>query len=298
MTDTALNTATSLQLRPRRSVLYMPGSNDRAMEKAKGLDADALVLDLEDAVAPSQKSIAREAVVAAINTGGYGKREMAIRINSLATTWGEADLMLVATSRADAVCVPKVESAAEVLEVARIMSAAGAAETMQIWAMIETPLGVLNANAIAGAHPRLSVLIMGTSDLAKELRVPHTPERLGFISSLSQCVLAARAHSLDILDGVYLDLSDEQGYQAICEQGRELGFDGKTLIHPKQLAAANEVFGPSAASVAQAEKIIAAFNEAESQGLGVVVVDGKLVENLHVDEAQRTLAIASVIAAH
>ena len=287
----------SMQLRPRRSVLYMPGSNDRAMEKAKGLDADALVLDLEDAVAPTQKAIARDAVVEAVNTGGYGNREMAIRINSLATEWGEADLKAVASSRAEAVCVPKVESAAEVLEVARIMEAAGASENMQIWAMIETPLGVLNVNAIAGAHPRLRVLIMGTSDLAKELRVPHTPQRLGFITSLSLCVLAARAYNLDILDGVYLDLSDEEGYQAICAQGRELGFDGKTLIHPKQLAAANEVFGPSPEAVTQAEKITAAFNEAESQGLGVVVVDGKLVENLHVDEAQRTLAIAAVIAA-
>jgi len=267
------------------------------MEKAKGLDADALVLDLEDAVAPTQKAIARDAVVEAVNTGGYGNREMAIRINSLATEWGEADLKAVASSRAEAVCVPKVESAAEVLEVARIMEAAGASENMQIWAMIETPLGVLNVNAIAGAHPRLRVLIMGTSDLAKELRVPHTPQRLGFITSLSLCVLAARAYNLDILDGVYLDLSDEEGYQAICAQGRELGFDGKTLIHPKQLAAANEVFGPSPEAVTQAEKITAAFNEAESQGLGVVVVDGKLVENLHVDEAQRTLAIAAVIAA-
>jgi len=290
-------TQNSVQLRPRRSVLYMPGSNDRALEKARGLDADALVLDLEDAVAPAQKNAARQAVVAAVNAGGYGQREMAIRINSLATIWGEADLNRVASSRADAVCVPKVESAAEVLEVARIMDAANAPAGMQIWAMIETPLGVLNVNAIAGAHPRLKVLIMGTSDLAKELRVPHTPERLGFITSLSLCVLAARAHNLDILDGVYLDLSDEQGYQAICEQGRELGFDGKTLIHPKQLAPANEVFGPSATAITQAEKIITAFKQAESQGLGVVVVDGKLVENLHVDEAQRTLAIAAVIAA-
>jgi len=298
MTSFATTTATSsVTLRPRRSVLYMPGSNDRALEKARGLDADALVLDLEDAVAPAQKNAAREAVVAAVNAGGYGKREMAIRINSLATSWGEADLISVASSRADAVCVPKVESAAEVLEIARIMDAAGAPAAMQIWAMIETPLGVLNVNAIAGSHPRLRILIMGTSDLAKELRVPHTPERLGFITSLSLCVLAARAHNLDILDGVYLDLSDEAGYQAICEQGRALGFDGKTLIHPKQLAPANEVFGPSPAAVIQAEKIIAAFNEAQSQGLGVVVVDGKLVENLHVDEAQRTLAIAAVIAA-
>lgn len=296
MTVAALSSATSIQLRPRRSVLYMPGSNDRALEKAKGLDADALVLDLEDAVAPAQKSAAREAVVAAVNAGGYGKREMAIRINSLSTIWGEVDLKLVATSRVDAICVPKVESASEVLEIARIMDEAGAPQSMKIWPMIETPMGVLNVNAIAGAHPRLEVLIMGTSDLAKELRIPHTPERLGFITSLSLCVLAARAYNLDILDGVYLDLSDEAGYQAICDQGRELGFDGKTLIHPKQLAPANEVFGPSTAAVAQAEKIIAAFDEAESQGLGVVVVDGKLVENLHVDEAHRTLAIAAVIA--
>lgn len=284
-------------LRPRRSVLYMPGSNLRALEKAKGLDADALILDLEDAVAPDKKVLAREQVVAAVQGGGYGKRELVIRINPLDSEWGEADLRLAAGSGVDAICVPKVETAEQVLEVVRIMEEAGAPAEMQVWAMTETPLGVLNVNQVAAAHPRLTVLIMGTSDLSKELRVPHTPERLGFITSLGLCVLAARAYKIDVLDGVYLDLGDDEGYVASCVQGRELGFDGKTLIHPKQLVAANDVFGPSAAAITQAEKIIAAFEQARAEGLGVVLLDGKLVENLHVDEAQRTLAIAAVIAA-
>lgn len=286
----------SIALRPRRSVLYMPGSNARALEKAKTLDADALVLDLEDAVAVEQKVNAREQVVASVKAGGYGNRELAIRINSLESEWGEADLRLAALSGVDAICVPKVETVEQVLRVAQIMDEVGAPETVGIWAMTETPLGVLNVEAVAGAHKRLNVLIMGTSDLAKELRVPHTPDRLGLMTSLGRCVLAARANQIEVLDGVYLDLSDAEGYRAACEQSRILGFDGKTLIHPNQLEAANEVFGPSDEDVAKAKKIISAFEEAEAAGLGVVVVDGKLVENLHVDEAQRTLAIAKAIA--
>lgn len=285
---------TSVAIRPRRSVLYMPGSNQRALEKAKTLPADALVLDLEDAVAPAQKAAARAQVVAAVAAGGYGGRELVIRINPLDSEWGEADLDAVAASCADAVCLPKIESAAQVLRVAQRLEDAGNT-TMAIWAMIETPRGVLDVQAIAGAHPRLTLLMMGTSDLAKELRVPHTPARLGFLTAIGLCVLAARAYGLDVLDGVYLDLQDEAGFRASCEQGRELGFDGKTLIHPNQVETANAVFGPAAAEVARAERIIAAWREAEARGEGVVVVDGKLVENLHVAEAQRLLAIAAAI---
>lgn len=284
-----------MQIRPRRSVLYIPGSNQRAMEKAKGISADALILDLEDAVAPAQKTSARELIAEVVNAGGYGYREIVIRINALNTSWGEEDLRMAARTRADAVCVPKVESAEQVRAVAAVLDAAGATE-MGIWTMIETPLGILNAREIASAHPRMKVFVMGTSDLAKDLRVPHTPDRLGFITSLSLSVLAARAYGLDIVDGVHLDLSGGPDFRAICEQGRTLGFDGKTLIHPNQIAAANEVFGPNAEAVEQARRVIATWEEAEKAGAGVAVLDGKLVENLHAAEARRVLAIAEAIA--
>lgn len=286
-----------MPIRPRRSVLYMPGSNPRALEKARTLPADALVFDLEDAVAPEQKIAARANVVAAADSASYGKREVVIRINALATQWGEADLRAVAASAAVAVCVPKVESAEQVQVVARILDECGAPSTQTIWAMLETPLGILNAQAIAAAHPRLAVLVMGTSDLAKELRVPHRPDRLGFLTSLGLAVLAARAYGLDILDGVYLDLADADGFRAICEHGRALGFDGKTLIHPKQIDAANAVFGLDDAAIEQARRVIAAWEEAERAGSGVAVLDGKLVENLHAAEAQRVLVIAEAIEA-
>ncbi len=282
------------RIRPRRSVLYMPGSNQRALEKAQTLPADALILDLEDAVAPDQKAQARANVVAAVNGGGYGRRELVIRINALATEWGEADLQAVAGSRADAVCLPKVESAEQIEAVAQRLARHGAGE-MAIWAMLETPLGILQVNAIA-AHPRLAVLVIGTSDLAKELRVPHTPDRLGFLTSLGLCVLAARAHGRDVLDGVHLDLNDAEGLRAVCEQGRALGFDGKTLIHPNQIASANAVFGPDAAAVERARRILEVWAEAERAGSGVAVLDGKLVENLHAAEARRLLQIADAIA--
>lgn len=284
-----------MPFRPRRSALYMPGSNLRALEKAKTLSADALILDLEDAVAPDSKALAREQVVASIQAGGYGSRELVVRVNGLDTEWGLEDIRAVATSGADAICLPKVEAAAEVEELVRLLDDAGAPETMEVWVMSETPKGVLNINEVAAAHWRLSVIVMGTSDLAKDLRVPHTPDRLGFLTSLGLCLLAARANNVDILDGVYLDLDDDAGYRASCEQGRELGFDGKTLIHPKQLQAANEVFGPSEDELGRCQKIIAAWDSAETQGQGVVLVDGKLVENLHVEEARRCLAIAAAI---
>jgi citrate lyase subunit beta/citryl-CoA lyase len=285
-------------IRPRRSVLYMPGSNQRAMEKAKGLPADCLVLDLEDAVAPAQKPEARKLVVDAVAGGGYGRRELAIRINALDTEWGEDDLIAVAGSRANAICLPKVESADQVLAVAKAFDNLRVPADMAIWAMLETPRGILNAASIAASHPRLAVLVMGTSDLAKDLRVPHTPDRLGLLASLGASVLAARAFGLDILDGVHLDIADIEGFRAICEQGRKLGFDGKTLIHPNQIAAANEVFGPGEAAVDHAQRILGVWDEAQREGRGVALLDGRLVENLHADEARRVLAIAATIAAH
>lgn len=284
-----------MSIRPRRSVLYMPGSNQRALEKAQTLPADVLILDLEDAVAPAQKAQARANVVAAVDSGLYGRRELVIRINGLATEWGEQDLQAVASSRAAGVCLPKVESAQQVQIVAQSLERYGAAD-MAIWAMMETPPGILNAAAIAAAHPRLTALVMGTSDLAKELRVPHTPDRLGFIASLSACVLAARAAGLDVLDGVHLDINDADGFRAVCEQGRALGFDGKTLIHPNQIADANAVFGPDAVSVERARRILEVWEAALHAGQGVALLDGKLVENLHAAEARRVLAIAEAIA--
>lgn len=282
-------------LRPRRSVLYMPGSNSRALEKAKGLAADTLVLDLEDAVAPDQKISARNQVVEAVKAGGYGYREMVIRVNGLDTQWAEEDILAVAKAPVAAVCVPKVESAEQVLRVVELLNQGGAPESVTVWAMIETPKGVVNVQAIAASHPRLSLLMMGTSDLAKEMRLPHTPDRIGFIAALSECVLAARLNGLDALDGVHLDLKDQDSLRLVCEQGRNLGFDGKTLIHPNQIDVTNEIFGPKADEVERAGRIIEAFTQAESEGKGVVVVDGKLVENLHVEEAKRTLAIAEAI---
>jgi len=285
-----------MQIRPRRSVLYIPGSNQRALEKAKSLAVDALILDLEDAVAPDQKQQAREYVASAVNAGGYGHREIVIRINAMTTSWGKEDLKAAARAQADAVCLPKIENAAQVRSVADALDALGAPPDMAIWAMIETPLGILNAREIASAHARIKVFVMGTSDLAKDLRVPHTPDRLGFLTSLGLSVLAARAYGLDILDGVHLDLNGGPEFRAICEQGRSLGFDGKTLIHPNQIAPANEIFGPSAQAIEHAQRVLAIWDEAEKAGSGVAVLDGKLVENLHAAEARRLLAIAEAIA--
>lgn len=282
---------------PRRSVLYMPGANTRALEKARSLDADVLILDLEDAVALSQKVQARQHILDALAEGGYGHRELVVRVNGFDTPWGREEIAAFAHAPISALCLPKVESAAEVQAVVQLLVQEQAPETLRLWAMAETPRGVLAIDEIAGSHSRLEAIVMGTSDLAKELRVPHTPDRLGLQASLSQCVLAARAHGLDVLDGVHLNLDDEAGFEQACEQGVQLGFDGKTLIHPKQIAAANEAFGPSEQQLAQAKKIHQAWVEAEAQGLGVVVVDGRLVESLHVDEALRILAIGDALAA-
>jgi citrate lyase subunit beta/citryl-CoA lyase len=282
---------------PRRSVLYMPGSNARALEKARSLDADVLILDLEDAVAPAQKAQAREQVLAAVTEGGYGRRELVVRVNGFDTEWGRKDIEAFANAPISALCLPKVESAAEIHAVVQVLQQAGAAPSLKLWAMAETPRGILAVSDIAGAHPRMDGIVLGTSDLAKDLRVPHTPQRLGMLTSLGLCVLAARAHGIDVFDGVHLDLDDDQGLLNACEQGVELGFDGKTLIHPKQIAVTNQVFSPSAETLARAEKIQLAWQAAEAEGKGVVLVDGRLVEALHVEEAVRVLAIAQQIAA-
>jgi citrate lyase subunit beta/citryl-CoA lyase len=276
-------------------MLYMPGSNARALDKGRGLDADALILDLEDAVAPDAKQTAREQVVAAVKEGGYGHREILIRSNGLNTPWGYDDVVAAATSGADAVLLPKVDSADMVRQAESILDAAGAPDSMTIWCMMETPRGMLRAEEIADASPRLGGFVMGTSDLTKDLHARHTPMRLPLITSLGLCLLAARAADIAILDGVYLDLNDASGFAMSCVQGAELGFDGKTLIHPKQLADANEAFAPSEDEVAFSRKIIEAHASAQAEGKGVLVVDGKLIENLHVENAKRLVALAEAI---
>jgi citrate lyase subunit beta/citryl-CoA lyase len=283
----------SIKTRPRRSVLYMPGSNPRALEKARTLPADGLIFDLEDAVAPDAKDAARDYVLAALKQGGYGNREILIRVNGLSTPWGQEDLAAAARSGADGVLLPKVESAAMVREAEAHLAEADQA----IWCMMETPKGILRAEEIAGSSPRLGGLVMGTSDLAKDLHAAHTAMRLPMLVSLGQCLLAARAFGLAILDGVHLDLDDEEGFRQSCLQGRELGFDGKTLIHPKTIDAANGIFAPSPAELAWAAKIITAFESGKIKGTGVVVVEGKLVEQLHVDAAKRLVALAVKIGA-
>lgn len=286
-----------MQLRPRRSILYMPGANARALDKARSLAADGFILDMEDAVSPDSKELARQQIVDNVTQGGYGSRELIIRVNALSTPWGKDDIAAVATIGAGAILVPKVESPEEVHAAVQALDNAGAPADLPVWIMAETPRGILNIQHIAGASPRLAAIVMGTSDLAKELRVRHTPDRIGFIAALSMCVMAARANGLDILDGVYLDLNNEAGFRAACEQGRDMGFDGKTLIHPKQMATTNEVFAPTEKDIDNAKEIIAAWDQAKAEGKGVAVVNGKLVENLHVEEARRILAVADAIKA-
>lgn len=283
--------------RPRRSVLYMPGSNARALEKGRSLPADGLILDMEDSVAPEAKAEARAGIKAALDQGGYGSREIGVRTNAFDTVWGDDDVVAVAGMACHAVVLPKVETKEMVLHAVDILEKSGAPDDLAIWCMMETPLGILNAKEIAFAHPRVGCLVMGTSDLAKDLKCRHTPDRLPFLYSLEACVLAARAAGIAILDGVHLDLTDDEGFRASCEQGRDLGMDGKTLIHPKTIEAANEVFAPSAEEVSWAQKIIDAHAEAAASGKGLVVVDGKLIENLHVEEAKRLLSLADAIAA-
>jgi len=275
----------------------MPGSNPRALQKGRSLGADALIFDLEDAVAPDAKEEARANIAAALAKGGYGKREILVRVNGMDTLWGRDDLAGLATAGADGILLPKVESADAVRKAIAVLDAAGGPADLAIWCMIETPFGVLHAQEIAAASPRMAGFVMGTSDLAKELHCLHTPRRLPFMTSLNHVILVARAYGLAALDGVHLDLSDDAGFVESCRQGLELGFDGKTLIHPKTIDPANDIFGPTDQEVESSRAIIAAFQQAQSEGKGVVVLDGKLVENLHVENARRILTLADMIAA-
>jgi citrate lyase subunit beta / citryl-CoA lyase len=288
---------TDLTARPRRSVLYMPGANERALEKAAGLPADALILDLEDAVAPDAKEAARDRVCAAASEARYGHREVAIRANGLDTSWFADDVAAIAQAGPDALLVPKVGSVEDVRAIEDALEQGGAPDRTTIWAMLETPSAVLRAADICAASERLTILVMGTNDLVKELRAGRVPGRAPLVPSLAWCVLAARDAGKAIVDGVYNDLDDADGFAAECQQGRELGFDGKTLIHPKQLEACNRIFAPSDDEVTAAREVIEAFEEAQREGRGVVTVRGRMIENLHVEEARRTLAQAEAIAA-
>ena len=281
--------------RPRRSALYMPGSKPRALEKARGLAADVLILDLEDAVIPAEKQAARQAVTDAVRAGGYGRREVVVRINGLDTPWGGDDLSAAADCGADAILIPKVDRASILGDAEMRLERAG--KPVPLWAMIETPRGVMHADAIANASPWLACLVLGTNDLAAELRAAATPDRGPLLTALQLAVLVARTHGLAVLDGVHNAFRDLDGLRAECRQGRDIGFDGKTLIHPGQIETANEVFGPTPDEIETARRHVAAFAEAEAAGQGVAVVDGRIVENLHVQTARRILAEADAIRA-
>ncbi|QIE41390.1 CoA ester lyase [Rhodobacteraceae bacterium SC52] len=282
--------------RPFRSVLYIPGSNARALEKAKTLPVDAIIFDLEDAVAMEAKADARALLAKVLGEGGYGQRFQIVRLNGMSSEWGADDLDAIAAIGPQAVLLPKAESAAEVEAVAAKLDAIPACADTQIWTMMETPRGILNAAEIAAA-PRMGGFVMGTNDLAKELRTRYTRDRLPMLTSLQLCLLAARAANIAIVDGVYNAFKDEDGLRRECEQGCDMGFDGKTLIHPAQVAATNEVFAPSEEDIELARRQIDAFEAAEAEGKGVAVVDGKIVENLHIVTARQTLAKAEAIAA-
>jgi citrate lyase subunit beta/citryl-CoA lyase len=283
--------------RPRRSVLYMPSSNERALEKARTLPVDALILDLEDAVAPDAKEAARENACAAARSGDYGRRELTVRINGIGTQWHDDDLAAVCAAGPDAIVVPKVNTADEVRALVAAMEAAGAATHTRLWAMVETPVAVLHAEEIARASGRLACLVLGTNDLYKELGATFAPGRAAIQTSLQLALLAARAAGVAIVDGVYNDVKDAEGFLAEARQGRELGYDGKTLIHPGQVEPCNAVFAPSAVEVDQARAVIEAFEAAKAQGKGVATLDGRLIESLHVDTARKVLATADAIAA-
>lgn len=291
MTDTAH--------RPRRSALYMPGANTRALEKAKSLAADMLLLDLEDAVAPEAKAEAREAVCAAVKAGGYGPREVVIRVNGLDTEWGLDDLAAAVAAGPDGILAPKVIDGGDVDRLDDAMSRAGAPDGMGLWVMIEMPKAILNIQDIAEAvgRTRLAGFVMGTNDLAKELRAQPTPDRVAFQASLGMAVAAARAYDLVALDGVFNAIGDEDGLVAECAQGRAMGFDGKTLIHPSQLEPCNRVFSPDPQDVEQARAVIAAFAAPENAGKGVLKVNGKMTELLHLEEARRLVAVQAAIEA-
>ena len=280
-------------IRPRRSVLYMPGSNARALEKARTLPADALILDLADAVAPDAKDVARQQVADAVKARGFGKREIIIRINALSTPWGEDDLKAAVDAGPDAILVPKISRPEELHAIdAKI----GTASTARVWAMVETPLAILNIAAVASAGGRLSAFVMGTNDLIKEVRGSHTQDRMNLSAALGLSVLAGRANGLAVIDGVYNDIQNTEGFADICRQGRAFGFDGKTLIHPSQVDACNDIFAPSAADVEAARKVLAAFELPENKGKGAIKVDGRMVELLHAEIARQTVALSDAIA--
>jgi citrate lyase subunit beta/citryl-CoA lyase len=285
--------------RPRRSCLYMPGANSKALEKAKTLAADVLILDLEDSVAPEAKETAREQVAAAVKAGGYGKREIIVRVNGLSTPWGKDDIAAACAVRPDGVLAPKVESGAQVRELDAALTAAGLPKDAALWANIETPRAILNIAEIAAAckGTRLACFVMGLNDLSKETRALQRPGRAGFQTALSMGVLAARAEGLVAIDGVFNDIADAAGFEAECRQALEFGYDGKTLIHPSQIDAANAIFAPSAEDVARARAVIAAFALPENAGKGVIKVDGRMTELLHLDEAKRVVAVSDAIAA-
>lgn len=290
-----------MTIRPRRSVLYMPGSNARAIEKARTLPADGVILDLEDAVAPDAKSEARRQVSEAVKAGGFGPREIFIRVNAIDTLWHNEDLAAAVQAAPDAILVPKISRPAEIEMLGRRLLDLGANPRTRLWAMIETPLAILDIHAIAAtakmSQTRLSGFVLGTNDLAKETGTRFVPARWTMLPWLSISVLAARAYNLSILDGVYNDLSDMEGFTRECAQGRDFGMDGKTLIHPNQIAPCNAAFSPTAEEIAQAQKIIAAFDLPENRDKGVVQIDGRMVERLHADIARKVVAIADVIAA-
>jgi citrate lyase subunit beta/citryl-CoA lyase len=290
-----------MTIRPRRSVLYMPGSNARAIEKARSLPADAIILDLEDSVAPQSKEAARQQVADAVKAGGFGPREVVVRINGLDTHWWLDDLNIIAHAKPNAILLPKISDPDQFNDVIERLIDVGAGHEVRIWAMMETPLAMLRADRIAAAardpEIRLTAFVMGTNDLAKDTRAKIMPGRAGMLPWLMTCVAAARAHGVEIIDGVYNDLGNAEGFAQECAQARDLGFDGKTLIHPNQIEPCNAAFSPDAAEVAQAKKIIAAFDLPENQGKGVVALDGRMVERLHADMARRTVAIAEAIAA-
>ena len=288
-------------VRPRRSVLYMPGANERALEKAKSLPADSLILDLEDSVAPEAKSAARDNVCAAVKNGGYGRRELVIRVNAVETAWGMDDLRAAASVAPDAILVPKVSNAGDIVTVSKVLDAIAAPEKTRVWAMMETPSSVLNARFIAalGAdkETRLVCLVMGTNDLLKESRARAMHNRIAVVPWLAMTIVAARAYGLDVLDGVYNDFRDEAGFREECEHGRTLGMDGKTLIHPSQVVPCNQVFSPTEEEVSWSRKIIAAFEDPVNARKGVIELEGKMVERLHRVMARRTVAIADTIEA-
>ena len=276
--------------RPYRSVLYIPGSKQRALDKARSLPVDAIILDLEDAVAPEAKPAARKTLATALGEGGYGNRVQIVRINGLETPWWQDDIAALADSDLDAILLPKVNSPEDIQ---RLVDAL--ASPVSVWAMLETPLGILNAQSIA-AHPRTAGFVVGTNDLAKELNCRFRADRLPLLTALQTVLLAARAEGVIAIDGVYNQFKDVAGLQFECEQGRDLGFDGKSLIHPDQIDLANQVFAPSVSEIALAQRQIEAFKQASDAGQGVAVVDGTIVENLHVETAQRLLDQAQVIA--